>query len=93
MVASDSSPLLPIEAALAAVPGPAIGPLREALGEAAGAVAFADMTAIGRNPARIIPFVSDFAASHPGRRIAWVGEPAWPGQSAAELVKGPSTRP
>jgi anti-sigma regulatory factor (Ser/Thr protein kinase) len=75
------------EVALAAVPGPAIGLLREALGGAAGAVAFADMTALGRNPARIIPFVSDFAASHPGRRIAYVGEPAWPGRSAAELIE------
>ncbi len=75
------------EVALVAVPGPAIGPLREALGEAASAVAFADMTAIGRNPARIIPFVSDFAASHPGQPIAYVGEPAWPGRSEAELVE------
>ncbi len=75
------------EVALAAVPGPAIGPLREALGEAARAVTFADMTDIGRNPARIIPFVSDFAASHPGLRIAYVGEPAWPGRSEAELAE------
>ena len=75
------------EVALAAVPGPAIGPLRAAIGAAASAVTFADMTTIGRNPARIIPFVSDFAASHPGRRIAYVGEPAWPGRSEAELVE------
>ena len=75
------------EVALVAVPGPAIGPLHEALGEAARAVTFADMTDIGRNPARIIPFVSDFAASHPGQRIAYVGEPAWPGRSDAELVE------
>ncbi len=75
------------EVALVAVPGPAIGPLRAALGGAARAVAFADMTDIGRNPARIIPFVSDFAASHPGQPIAYVGEPAWPGRSETELVE------
>lgn len=75
------------EAALVVVPGQVIGPLREALGEAARAVTFADMTVVGRNPARIIPFVSDFAAGHPGQRVAYVGEPAWPGRSAAELVE------
>jgi anti-sigma regulatory factor (Ser/Thr protein kinase) len=44
-----------------------------------------DMTQMGRNPARIIPELQSFIDSHPGQRVRYVGEPAWPGRSAAEL--------
>jgi anti-sigma regulatory factor (Ser/Thr protein kinase) len=45
---------------------------------------YADMGELGRNPARIIPAVRDFIDQHPGRRVRYVGEPIWPGRSAAE---------
>jgi anti-sigma regulatory factor (Ser/Thr protein kinase) len=54
-------------------------------GGAAGGVRFVDMTVAGRNPWRIIPEVLHaFAASHAGRRVSVIGEPIWPGRSAAE---------
>jgi anti-sigma regulatory factor (Ser/Thr protein kinase) len=40
---------------------------------------------MGLNPARIIPAVRTFVDAHPGRRIRYVGEPAWPARSADEL--------
>jgi anti-sigma regulatory factor (Ser/Thr protein kinase) len=44
----------------------------------------ADMTAMGSNPARIIPALHAFCAHFPGQRIRYVGESAWPGRSDAE---------
>lgn len=49
-----------------------------------GELAIADITELGRNPARIIPEVRSFADKHPGQRVRYVGEPLWPGRSAAE---------
>jgi anti-sigma regulatory factor (Ser/Thr protein kinase) len=45
---------------------------------------YEDMGELGRNPARIIPELRDFIDQHPGRRVRYVGEPIWPGRSAAE---------
>ena len=59
--------------------------LRAELGAAAADVRFADMEAIGRNPARIIPFWLDFVAEHGGQPVRAVGEPVWRGRSAAEV--------
>lgn len=61
--------------------------LREALGEEAERVCFLDMRALGRNPARIIPVWWDFALEHAGAggEALGIGEPVWPGRSAAEL--------
>ena len=42
------------EPVLVAVPGRRLNLVRGALGEAAGAVSFADIAILGRNPARII---------------------------------------
>ncbi len=42
---------------------------------------------LGRNPARIIPEVRDFIDAYPGRRVRYVGEPVWPGRSAAEICE------
>src|ERR1051326_1992191 len=50
----------------------------------AGELVFADMTELGRNPARIIPEVRSFTDKHPGQRVRYVGEPIWPGRSARE---------
>jgi anti-sigma regulatory factor (Ser/Thr protein kinase) len=48
-------------------------------------VTVADMRELGRNPARLIPAILTFASRYQGRRVRYVGEPAWPGRSAAEL--------
>jgi len=44
----------------------------------------ADMTAMGSNPARIIPALHAFCAHFEGQRLRYVGESAWPGRSDAE---------
>jgi anti-sigma regulatory factor (Ser/Thr protein kinase) len=61
--------------------------LREALGDDAAGVTFADMSRVGSNPARIIPAWRDFVDASPGRRLRGIGEPIYPGRSAAELVE------
>jgi anti-sigma regulatory factor (Ser/Thr protein kinase) len=48
-------------------------------------VTMADMAEMGRNPARIIPVLRAFCDRHQGQRVRFLGEPAWPGRSAAEL--------
>ncbi len=47
----------------------------------------ADMTDLGRNPARLIPAGQAFAAEHPGERVRCLWEPAWPRRSAAEQTE------
>jgi anti-sigma regulatory factor (Ser/Thr protein kinase) len=61
--------------------------LREELGADADAVTFADMAAVGSNPARIIPAWRAFVDAHPDRRLRGIGEPIWAQRSAAELVE------
>jgi anti-sigma regulatory factor (Ser/Thr protein kinase) len=63
--------------------------LREALGSDAERVEFADMRAIGRNPARIMPAWQDFVdrRARPGTTIRGIGEPVWLGRTPAELVE------
>jgi anti-sigma regulatory factor (Ser/Thr protein kinase) len=62
--------------------------LRDALGADAARVVFADMERVGRNPARILPAWQQFIDDHRGRgRLRGLGEPIWPGRSAAELVE------
>ena len=63
--------------------------LRSALGADANRVAFADMSEVGANPARIIPIWQDFVERHSvgGRRVRGVGEPIWAGRSPAELAE------
>ena len=75
------------EPTLVAVDREKIEALTGALGDDAGAVDFADMRAIGRNPGCIIPVWREFVAEHAGdgRRARGVGEPIWAGRSAAEL--------
>jgi len=52
-----------------------------------GELLFADMAELGSNPARIIPEVRSFTDKHPGQRVRFVGEPVWPGRSAAETCE------
>jgi anti-sigma regulatory factor (Ser/Thr protein kinase) len=63
--------------------------LRGSLDGEAPRVAFADMSEVGRNPARIIPLWNDFVAEHAasGRRARGIGEPIFPSRSVDELVE------
>lgn len=70
---------------LVMIPGPRSGSLRSALGADAQRVSFTDMADIGRNPARILSAMQDFAAANRGSGLSYVGEPAWPGRSESEL--------
>jgi hypothetical protein len=72
------------EPVLIAVPGRNGSVLRDHLD---GRVRYADMAQLGRNPARIIPEVRDFIEAHPGQRVRYVGELAWPGRSDAEMCE------
>jgi anti-sigma regulatory factor (Ser/Thr protein kinase) len=70
----------------------ALGPekielLRGELGADGERIAFADIEGFGRNPARLIPAWQDFFDSHrsDGARVRGIGEPVWPGRSAAEV--------
>lgn len=73
------------EPALVAVPGSHLEVLRSALRADLRQVRFVDMVAVGRNPGRIIPTVLyAFAREYADRRVRIVGEPIWPGRTAAE---------
>lgn len=77
------------EPILVAVTPAKIDVLRQALGDDANGVRFADMHVLGRNPARIIPawhrFLCEYAAD--GRPVRGVGEPIWAGRRDAELTE------
>jgi anti-sigma regulatory factor (Ser/Thr protein kinase) len=77
------------EAVMVAVIEPRAGLLREELGADARLVDFIDMAAVGRNPARIIPAWERWVVRHrgAGRGFRGIGEPIWPGRSAAELIE------
>jgi anti-sigma regulatory factor (Ser/Thr protein kinase) len=77
------------EPVLVVVSAEKIALLREALGDDAEQVAFADMAQIGVNPARIIPAWRDFVDAHAadGRPIRGIGEPIFPERSQTELVE------
>jgi anti-sigma regulatory factor (Ser/Thr protein kinase) len=61
--------------------------LRGALGGDPPGVEFADMGAVGKNPARIIPAWREFAGRHAGRRMRGIGEPIWADREPDELVE------
>jgi anti-sigma regulatory factor (Ser/Thr protein kinase) len=63
--------------------------LREALGPDAERVQFADMAAVGRNPARIIPAWQEFVEENAvdGLRLRGIGEPIFPERDPHELVE------
>lgn len=70
-----------------AVPGPHVALLRDALGDDARSITFADMAELGRNPARIIPAVRAWITGHDARPSRFVGEPIWPGRSRDEIAE------
>ncbi len=61
--------------------------LQAELGDIASQVHVVDMVELGHNPARIIPAWLEFLESScgPGRPARGIGEPIWPGRSAAEI--------
>jgi anti-sigma regulatory factor (Ser/Thr protein kinase) len=62
--------------------------LRRRLAGDSDHVRFADMDAVGTNPARIIPAWRAFVDEHAGKRpFRGIGEPIWAGRSADELVE------
>lgn len=63
--------------------------LRSELNGEAHGVKFADMDAVGQNPARIIPAWRAFVAeqSGTGKRFRGIGEPIWAARSSNELVE------
>jgi anti-sigma regulatory factor (Ser/Thr protein kinase) len=63
--------------------------LREELGPDAARIKFADMNAVGRNPARIIPAWQEFVDEHAeaGVRLRGIGEPIFPARDPHELVE------
>lgn len=77
------------EPVLVAVTKPRIEQLKRALGCEAKRVYFADMLALGSNPARIIPVWSQFLEDHANkeRSVQGIGEPIWPGRGPAELTE------
>lgn len=73
------------EPAAVAAPPDRLRLIRSGLGADADAVHFVDMTRAGRNPGRIIPSVlRAFADRRAEGRVRIIGEPIWPGRSAAE---------
>jgi anti-sigma regulatory factor (Ser/Thr protein kinase) len=87
IVACVQAGLVAGEPALVAVPGAKARVVRDRLDDGPGEVVFSDMAELGRNPARIIPEVRAFIDKHPGQRVRFVGESAWPGRSAAEICE------
>ena len=68
-----------------AAPVPRLELIATALGAAAEAVHFVDMTRAGQNPGRIIPSVlRAFADARAGGRVRIIGEPIWSGRTAVE---------
>jgi anti-sigma regulatory factor (Ser/Thr protein kinase) len=61
--------------------------LREELGEDSARLVMVDMAELGRNPARIIPAVMTYASQNAGRPVCCIGEPIWPGRTAAEMLE------
>jgi anti-sigma regulatory factor (Ser/Thr protein kinase) len=69
---------------IAMVPADRHADLRAAMISSGEDLAFADMTSLGANPARIIPAIEGFAAGGT-RPLRVVMEPIWPGRTLAEI--------
>jgi anti-sigma regulatory factor (Ser/Thr protein kinase) len=75
------------EPVLVAVCDEKIDLLRSGLGRDADDVSFADMTDVGRNPARIMPLWAEFVERSHGRHVRGLGEPVWPGRGEAAIAE------
>lgn len=69
---------------LLALPAGNLALVSDALGDAATEVAMIDLSAVGRNPGRVLGLEAAFAAKHPERPLRMVGELMWPGRPADE---------
>ena len=70
---------------LVAVPGSNLAALSDGLGQLAVKVVMADMTEVGRNPARILgELLGRFVQKHPDQPVRIIGEPIWPSRSDVE---------
>lgn len=72
---------------LAVISGERAEGLAARLGQAWQDVEVVDMAALGRNPSRIIPAFRSFLEENEGGEVSVVGEPIWPGRSAAEIAE------
>lgn len=86
VVASVNEALSNYEPVWVAVPGDKLASLYEALGPVADdtEVTLADMTEVGRNPARLLGVVGGFVERHRHRPVRLIGEPVWAGRTAVE---------
>ncbi len=77
------------EDVLVMVPGAKVDLVRSALGSDGARVTFADMSQVGRNPARIIPAWREFVGrcASDGRGVRGIGEPIWAGRTPAEVAE------
>jgi len=73
------------EPTFVALPGDEASLVAEQLDGQPGELECADITATGRNPARLIPEVRAFIDKHADQRVLIVGEACWPQRSPAEL--------
>ena len=73
------------DAVFVAVPRRKAQLVRQELGADSAHLTLADMAELGRNPARIIPAVLSYASKHAGQNVSFIGEPIWPGRTAAEI--------
>ena len=73
------------DAVFVAVPRRKAQLVRQELGDDPAHMTLADMAELGRNPARIIPAVLSYASQHRGQNVCFIGEPIWPGRTAAEM--------
>jgi anti-sigma regulatory factor (Ser/Thr protein kinase) len=74
------------EPTMAIFPTVTLERLRSRLGSSAGRVRLEDMTVAGRNPARLLPLILEFAETARGSsRI--IGQPLWDGRSDPEVAE------
>ena len=73
------------DAVFVAVPQHNAQLVRQELGDNSAHVDLVDMAELGRNPARIIPALQAYAGKHNGQHVCCIGEPIWPGRTAAEV--------
>ena len=74
------------ESTMAILPTAVLDRLRPELGSSARRVRLEDMAVVGRNPARILPLLHEFADSSGGRSRV-IEQPLWPGRSDAEVAE------
>lgn len=66
------------------LPPTTLEPLRARLGRFGDRVLLQEITAVGRNPARLLPLLGEWVAQHRGP-VRMMGEPMWPGRGPEEV--------